>query len=744
MTSSRFTPVARRLGAGAAAALLLGSSLIVTAASAGSVLAAPPSAGSVEVSGAAHHDVSAPLRVMAASAVGSASPHGPQPQTDRPLRSIPHGNPNRPDGALQGTAGPADATTPGLGFPGVGNGDYGFTPNAAPPDTNGAVGTTQYVQWVNESFAVFSKSNGSLLLGPVAGNTLWSGFPDNCATSNDGDPIVQFDKTAQRWVMTQFVVRTTPYLQCVAVSTSSDATGTWNRYSFSYGTTQFNDYPKLGVWPDPVNNAYFISYNIFTNGTSFAGAKVCAFDRASMLAGTAATQQCVQLSSAYGGLLPADLDGQTLPPAGSPGMFLNFTNNSLNLWRFHVDWVTTANSNLTGPVSVPGVASFTAACNGGTCIPQSGVSQQLDSLGDRLMYRLAYRNFGDHEALVVDHSVTAGSSVGVRWYELRNAAGTTMAAATPTVYQQGTYAPDATFRWMGSAAMDRSGDIAVGYSGSSASVYPYVAYASRTTGDALGTLSAETIVKPGGGSQYCPSRLYCSSLSRWGDYSAMSVDPVDDCTFWYTNEYEKTSGAFNWSTWITSFKFPACTAAQAPAITSANGTAFTIGTLGSFTVTTSGSPTPSISESGALPGGVGFVDNRNGTATLSGTPAADSVPSYPITITAANGVTPDATQSFTLTVNPTTQALVVKTTSLPSDPKGVTYPSTTLQAANGTIPYSWSVVSGALPPGLTLSGGAITGKPTKIGTFSFTVQVADASAPAQTATATLSIKITQH
>jgi len=291
--------------------------------------------------------------------------------------------------------------------------------------------------------------------------------------------------------------------------------------------------------------------------------------------------------------------------------------------------------------------------------------------------------------------------------------------------------------------MDHVGDIAVGYSGSSSSVYPYVAYASRTIGDALGTLSAETIVKQGGGSQYCPSRLFCASLSRWGDYSAMSVDPVDDCTFWYTNEYEKTSGAFNWSTWITSFKFPTCSATQAPTITSANGTTFTTGALGSFTVTTTGSPTPSISETGALPGGVTFVDNGNGTATLSGTPAAGSATSYPLTITAANGVSPDASQSFTLTVNTATQALVVTTTSLPSDPRNVPYPSTTLQAANGTTPYSWSLVSGALPPGLTLSpSGVISGTPTKIATFSFTVQVADASG--HTATATLSIKITQH
>src|SRR5205823_2172559 len=167
-----------------------------------------------------------------------------------------------------------------------------FAPNAAPPDTNGAAGATQYVQWVNESFAVFDKSTGALIKGPVAGNSLWANLGGACAANNDGDPIAQYDKAANRWVMTQFSVSTTPYLQCVAVSTTSDATGAYNLYSFSYGNTQFPDYPKLGVWPD----AYYITFNIFNNGQTFAGAKVCAYERSAMLAGSAATQVCFQLS----------------------------------------------------------------------------------------------------------------------------------------------------------------------------------------------------------------------------------------------------------------------------------------------------------------------------------------------------------------------------------------------------------------------------------------------------------------
>jgi hypothetical protein len=483
---------------------------------------------------AEQHDVSPPLRnIPPPVRQPGFSEHGVGPI---PLATIFA----QPDPALQASVGPAVATTPGIGFAGVGNGDYGFVPNAAPPDTNLAVGSTQVVQWVNESFAVFDKATGALVLGPVPGNTLWRGFGGGCETNNDGDPIVQYDKAANRWVLTQFSVSTTPFLQCVAVSTTADATGTYARYAFSYGNTQFNDYPKLGVWPD----AYYITFNIFNNGRTFAGSKVCAYDRAAMLAGAPATQQCVQLSSAFGGLLPSDLDGATAPPAGSPNYLVAFGTNALNVWKFHVDWANPANTALTGPASLA-VAAFTAACNGGTCIPQPGTRQQLDSLADRLMYRLAYRNRAGVESLVVNHSITAGSSVGVRWYELRVAGGAV------SVAQQGTYAPDAAFRWMGSIAMDKVGNIALGYSKSSSTIFPSIAITGRVPGDPPGTLQAETVVKAGAGSQG-------RRLARWGDYSAMSVDPVDDCTFWYTTEYLKASGTFNWSTWITSFKMPGC------------------------------------------------------------------------------------------------------------------------------------------------------------------------------------------
>ena len=230
----------------------------------------------------------------------------------------------------------------------------------------------------------------------------------------------------------------------------------------------------------------------------------------------------------------------------------------MNLWKFHVDFTTPSNSYFNGtgtpgisltPTNIP-VASFSAACNGGACIPQPGISQKLDSLADRLMYRLAYRNFGTYESLIVNHSVSVqlskhATTSGIRWYELRNPGG------TPAVYQQGTYSPDATYRWMGSIAHDKHGNIAVGYSASSSSVYPSIRYTGRLFTDPLNTLQTETVLKAGGGSQL-------RGLNRWGDYSAMDVDPVDGCTFWYTTEYLKSSGTFNWSTWISSFKYPSC------------------------------------------------------------------------------------------------------------------------------------------------------------------------------------------
>ena len=495
------------------------------------------------------HDVSRPLRDIAPIAPQKGEGYAKEP---RPYLLKGEGQGGE-DGALQSTmnaptGGPLVAITSGIGFNGVGQAFTGpqgnFTVNSAPPDTTGAVGATQFFQWVNTSFAVFNKTTGSVQYGPAAGNTLFTGFGGACETYNDGDPIVQYDKAAGRWMVSQFAVPggAAGYWQCVAVSQTSDATGAWNRYAFQY--TQFNDYPKVGVWPD----AYYVTYNMFTS--TFQGARVCALDRAKMLAGQPATQICFQLSTAYGSLQPADLDGATAPPAGSPNYLLNFTTNALRLWKFTTNWATPASSTLTGPTSIA-TSAFTAYS--GSNVTQPGTSQKLDTLGDRLMFRLAYRNYGTHEAMVVSHTVRAGTNKqsyrgAVRWYELRKSG-----AGNFAVYQEGSYSPDTTHRWMSSIAQDKDGNMAVGFNASSSAnnIYPGVRFVARGAGDALGTVGNDTLLKSGTGSQ-------TTGLSRWGDYSHLSVDPTDDCTIWYTTEYMATNGTCNWRTWVGSFKLGTC------------------------------------------------------------------------------------------------------------------------------------------------------------------------------------------
>lgn len=488
-----------------------------------------------------HHDTSLPLPELGANALNSIN----GPSINYPAKPVPsffaNSNGNQSDPVQQITPDLPIGVTKGLSFPGIGEADYGFSPNSAPPDTTLAVGDTQVVQWVNSDFAVFDKATGAMIYGPIDGNALWNGFGGGCQINNDGDPMIQWDQIAHRWVFAQFSVTTTPYLYCLAVSTTADATGTYNRYAFSYGTI-FPDYAKMGIWPD----AYYVSFNMFAGGTTFSGARECAFDRSRMLAGLSATQICFQFPTYIASIVPADLDGTTLPPAGAPNYGLAIATTSvLRNFRFHVNFTTPSLS--TDTAIVFSVASFAQACGGGVCVVQPGTSQQLDTLADRLMYRLSYRNYGSYEALVITHSVTStwGTS-GIRWYEIRNPG-----AAAPVVFQQSTYAPDGKYRWMGSAAQDKLGNIAIGYSVSASNLYPSIRFTGRAVGDPVSTLRAESTIIGGSGSQL-------ATLERWGDYSTMDVDPVDGCTFWYTNEYLKANGTFNWSTWIASFKFPAC------------------------------------------------------------------------------------------------------------------------------------------------------------------------------------------
>ena len=448
---------------------------------------------------------------------------------------------NLPDTAIQTVDLPEVKTTNLLSFDGINDAQGG---SFVPPDTNASVGGTQVVETVNVAYAVYDKTNGHQIMAPKSLATLYSPLGGVCATGNLSDPIVNYDKAAGRWVVSiiAFNNNFSQNALCVGVSNTSDATGTYHLYSFSYGNV-LPDYPKVGVWPD----AYYVTTDSFPNGGFFSGAETCALDRAKMLAGSAATSVCFQRTAADFALLPADLDGNTPPPAGAPNYQMDLNSSTkLNFYKFHVDFANPANSTFTGPTTLT-VAAYSDACSGGNCIPQPSPGETLGSLGDRLMYRLPYRNFGDHEALVACHSIrpSKGSAVSAtRWYEIRN-------PNSPTVFQQGSAQHTSLSVWMGSIAMDKMGNIALGASASSTTQKPMIAYTGRIPTDPAGALESPKVVVAGGGVQ-------TNSFHRWGDYSSMAIDPSDDCTFWYAQEYYKTTGSFNFSTRLNSFKFTSC------------------------------------------------------------------------------------------------------------------------------------------------------------------------------------------
>ena len=423
-----------------------------------------------------------------------------------------------------------------------------------PPDTDGDVGPNHYVQIVNVQYQIFDKS-GNSLYGPADNNTMWSGFGGLCETNNDGDPIVLYDHLADRWFFSQFALGNNDFHQCIAVSTTGDPTGQWYRYDYLVSQTKMNDYPKFGVWPD----GYYMSCNQFAS--EFEGVGIMVFQRDKMLQGYPA--QAVYWDTpdeSLWSMLPSNLDGPP-PPDGTPNYFVQieddgwgdpYTQDALGIWQCSVDWTTPANSTFTYLATLPTAAFDADMCDyERDCIPQPSTSTTLDAISDRLMYLLQYRDFGSYQTLVTNHTVDATGSdqAGIRWYELRDS------GSGWAIHQQGTYAGDGTnedHRWMGSIAMDGEGDIALGYSVSGTATYPSVRYVGRLPGDTLGTLpQGEATMVDGAGTQ--------TDSNRWGDYSAMSVDPVDDCTFWYTQEYygDGASG-IDWSTRIGAFKFDSC------------------------------------------------------------------------------------------------------------------------------------------------------------------------------------------
>jgi len=453
------------------------------------------------------------------------------------------------DSQLNAIAGPENRAfsslavdIPGTSFTGV-----------VPPDPVGDVGANHYIQMVNASagsvFSIYNKSGG-LISGPTVLSTLWTS--GGACASGSGDPIVLYDTLAQRWLMSEFA--SSGNHLCVYISQTSDpVAGGWFLYDFN--VPQFPDYPKYAVWPD----AYYVSSNEF-NPAAYA------LDRNRMLNGLPATYQRFtapgNLVFGFQSLIPSDVDGTTPPPAGSPNYFMRHrddevhnplssdpTRDYLEIWEFHVDFAVPANSTFTGPIPIDVTEFDSELCglSSFSCISQPGTAQRLDPLREVVMWRLQYRNFGDHESLVGNlvTDLDGTDHGGIRWFELRKNTG-----AGWQLHQEGTYGPDEASRWMGSAAMDKDGNIAVGYSVSGTATFPSLRYAGRLETDPAGTLpQGENVILNGSFSQ--------TFTSRWGDYSSMNVDPVDDCTFWYTGEYVATPGG-NWGTRIAAFRFPGC------------------------------------------------------------------------------------------------------------------------------------------------------------------------------------------
>lgn len=488
------------------------------------------------------------------------------------------------DGAVQSFVPGWLIPAPLSSFEGLSNEDnrtlFGF--RVAPPDPVGDVGPNHYVEMINLAFAVYDKL-GNMLLGPVPIGALWEDFAVEDCTDPSGDPIVLYDQLEDRWILSQFTTRGPDYYDCVAISQTGDPTGAYYRYAFvtqpdpdPRGGTYFPDYPKYGVWTD----SYIMTTRDF--GWVDYGISVYALEKNKMLAGNPDARavqffldsSVVPLHLIGDGLLPPDIDGHRRPIDRVPapivgtmdaGAFYGAPFDALNIWELWVQWKAKPEAWLQLAAQLP-VADFDSifpcAPTSRDCIPQPGVAEPtrfLDILSyrQRPTWRLAYRNFGTYEALVTNQAVEAAPGMaGVRWYEIRR-----LGNPKPSVYevyQQGTFAPDdGVHRWMGSVAQDWQGNMALGYSVSNGTdVFPGIRYAGRLAGDPLGEMSlGEGVIIHGTGSQLTVG-------SRWGDYTSMNVDPVDDCTFWYVNQYYEITELAAWQTRVGSFKLPGCEARE--------------------------------------------------------------------------------------------------------------------------------------------------------------------------------------
>jgi hypothetical protein len=529
---------------------------------------APPAAaqwqsGHVIVNPAVHFDRSAPLPALFAAY----QPPTPPPRHRPPASNVPEEKPV-PPATISAAGAAVEQVTQGTrpsaailaSFDGLGAGFTGPQGTAEfrnPTDDSLAAGLNEIVQVVNSRLAIYTKqgarypATGKVLFGPVITNTLFAGFGGPCETLVSGDAVVRYDQLADRWLFVLPIFRRppdkpdAPYAMCYAVSTGPDPMGTYYRYQFD--RPLFPDYPRPAIWPD----GYYLPTS---TGDTVIQKHVCAADRAKMLAGQNATEQCFIIDG-VNFLNASDLDGRRLPPAGMPNIVMAaggtqlhdiFEDDGIYAWKFFVNWDDPSKTRLTGPEKIA-VAPYHYLCNGqlSKCVPQPGTDVRLDSQGDKLMQRLVYRNFGRYQSIVAAHSIDTNAGGGVRWYEFR-----LDKSATPHLYQQGTYAPGGDYRWMPSVAMDAKGDIAVGYSFGGSSSFPGQRFAARLAGDAKGQMTlAETIVAEGQASQ--------TNTLRWEDFTTLAIDPSDDCTFWYVGDYLK-AGEENYTTRIAGLRLPNC------------------------------------------------------------------------------------------------------------------------------------------------------------------------------------------
>ena len=462
-----------------------------------------------------------------------------------------------------------------------------------PSDNSLAVGPNHIFQIVNSQLAVFTKQ-GQTLYGPVSTNAMFAGFGGVCEGRPNGDAVARYDQLAGRWLVVMPIFRRTvfdadrskagqpakpgqvarsgpaarpgvppvvpptppgktappqpadgTYAMCYAVSVSADPLGPYYRYAFE--RPLFPDYPRPAIWPD----GYYVPTS---TGDEVIQKHACVVERAKMLRGDPAREQCVIIDG-VNFLNNADIDGRALPPAGAPNVMMAaggtqlkqiLEDDCVSVWKFHVDWNDPAKTKVTGPEKIA-VAPYHYLCGGQVtnCVPQPGTDRRLDAQGDKIMQRLVYRNVAGHESIVAVHSVdTAAGGGGVRWYEFR-----IDSKRDVHLHQQGTYAPDRFYRWMASPAMDRRGNIAIGYSFGGAPNYPGQRIAARLANDPPGVLTFhETVLVEGQASQ---------NVMRWEDYTQTAMDPLDDCTIWYVGDYVK-QGAASYSTRIGSFRLPGC------------------------------------------------------------------------------------------------------------------------------------------------------------------------------------------